>query len=128
MTNKYTGEVSIKLDGRDYVLVYDWTAISAMHSKFSDDLEGGLMNIAKIHCPFKLAEIMAIGLALKHPEMTAEKIVKLSPPFVMLKKPIDAAIAVAYFGADLMKKIDSATKIIRDGAKEKPAPAKKKKK
>ncbi len=48
------------------------------------------------------------------------------PPLVPLKRPIDEAIAYAYFGADLMDGLNKASKILLDKPSKKAAAAKKK--
>lgn len=124
-SNKYTGEVTINLNGKDCTLAFDWRAISALHSKFPADLSDGLLDVAKVNDPLKLAEILAIGLSKWHPDIDAEYIINIAPPLIPLKKPLDEALALAYFGADLMTGIKAAAKNMVDGQKNKSAKKKK---
>ena len=70
MANKYTGEVEVKIGEKKCVLVFDWHALSALHSRFPDDLRGGLLDVGKVNDPLKLAAILAIGLQKHNPEVT----------------------------------------------------------
>ena len=108
--NQHTGEVSVKLKGKSFTICFDWHALSDLHNSFPDDLSAGLMDVGKVSDPLKLAKILAIGLKKFHPEMTNEVVLEMSPALVPCKKPLDDALALAYFGADLMKGIIGAKK------------------
>lgn len=110
--NKYTGEVPVKIGKQDCTLVFDWGAISDLHSQFEKDLKGGLLDVGKINCPKKIAAIVAIGLKKYHPEITADFILSQADNYMAVlayKKYLDVAIAYSYFGADLMKEIETAS-------------------
>lgn len=126
MANKYTGEVSITVGDQKCTLEFDWRAISELHSRFPDDLRDGLLDIGKVNDPLKLAAIIGIGLKKHNPEVTEDVIIGLSPPLMPMKKPLDEALALAYFGADLMDGIVSA--VDRMARKPNKKDAKKKKK
>lgn len=103
--NPYTGETPITIGGTEYTLVLDWRALSKIKSLFSEkvwtDLKGA--------DPEVLAEVLAIALNKKHPEVTKETILDASPPLVSVISALDKAVAAAYFGADgIPKKADSA--------------------
>lgn len=126
--NKYTGEVPIKVGKQDCTLSFDWSAISDLHSEFESNLKGGLLDVGKIHCPKKIAAIVSIGLKKHNPEITAEYILSQADKYMDVlayKRPLDIAIAYSYFGADLMKEIETTSDKL---AKLKPAVSKKKKK
>lgn len=105
MANKYTGDVGILIGKQKCTLVFDWRAISELHSRFPEDVKDGLLDVGKVSDPLKLAAFLSIGLKKNHPEMTEDFIIDLAPPLVPLKKPLDEALALAYFGADLMQGI-----------------------
>lgn len=128
MANKYTAEITVQIDKKKCVLVYDWHALSELHSRFPDDLRGGLLDVGKVNDPLKLAAILAIGLKKHHPDVTEEFIIDLAPPLVPMKKPLDEALALAYFGADLMKGIIDAVDSTVKKPDKKTKGAKKKKK
>lgn len=97
MSNKYLGEFKTILLGMDCLLVYDWKAISAIHSKFGREKMANLFNNAT---PEEIAEIFAIGLQKHQPHITAEFIMEKSPPIVQVLAVIDQALAYAYFGPE----------------------------
>lgn len=106
----YTGEVAISLGAKNCTLVYDWRAISAVHTAFKDRLEGGLLNVNQIASLEELAEILVIGLQRKNPEVTIDQILDLSPPLLQTRAKIDEAMAYAYFGADIFNEVEKAVK------------------
>lgn len=104
--NKYTGEVAVQIGKRNCILVFDWDAVSALHTQYEADLKGGLLDATKINDPKKLADIMAIGLQRHQPGMTGADVCAASPPLLLMKKQLDSAIAFAYFGPDLMAEVE----------------------
>jgi hypothetical protein len=102
--NKYAGEVTFAFGDAEYTLCYDWKAISAVQSKYGNKAFAELFDAPNLAT---LAGILAIGLKKNHPEMTADKVMDISPPAVEAVKLIDRAVAFAYFGADGLKEIEA---------------------
>jgi hypothetical protein len=95
MDAPHAGEARVTLGERQFTLVYDWRAFSMLgKAGFT-----GMDNLTPYE-PERLAEILAIGLARHHPEMTTERILDLSPPFIPAINAIMRAIAYALTGSE----------------------------
>lgn len=92
--NKYTGEITIKIVGKDYPVCFNWRALSKVKSLFTDAIWSNLQGAD----PEKLAEILEIGI--DNPEVTKEFILDASPPLISVVKVLDQAVGFAYFGPD----------------------------
>ena len=90
--NPITGEKKIAIAGEEYILRYDWRALSEVVARHGD--APNMMN------PEVIASVAAIGLARRYPEITAERIMELSPPLVPFAHAVQTAIQWAYFGAE----------------------------
>ena len=77
--NKYTGDTPITLGGKQYALLYDWNAHGAIKTAFQNRDIHALLNGGD---PADRAKLLEIGLRRHHLEMTAEKIMDLSPPLI----------------------------------------------
>jgi hypothetical protein len=97
--NKITGEKIITINGQDYVLRFTWKALAEVGTKYGDT--PNLFN-AEI-----VANVAAAGLRERHQEMTAEKIMELSPPLVPFARDVQMALQWGYFGADSVPKTDA---------------------
>lgn len=95
--NKYTAEVIINLNGKDYKLCYDWAAIGAMQTAFGDRI---VDNVSVTSKPEDISKMLAIGLNKNHPEITAADVFKMSPPIFHAVKKIDLALRYTYFGSE----------------------------
>lgn len=116
MDNKYTGEVILDIQGKPHTLVFDWSALALLKSKFTVD---EIARILKTQEPENVAFMLHCALKKHHPEMTPEKILNISPPFVTTLQALDTAITYAYFGPRDAKDV---------AAEAEPADTKKKKK
>ena len=98
MSNKYTGEVEITMGGEDYILALDWKAMSKI---YSDDACGphALRNLFMLS-PDSLAKVTAYALERNHPEMTADKVMELSPPMNLVLEKLGRAVLFALKGTD----------------------------
>lgn len=92
--NPITGEYQIEIGGNIYWLRFTWRAISEIEAKYGEK--------PNLFDPEVIAYIAAAGLKAKHPEMTAEKILDLSPPLVPFAQAIQQALQWAYFGKSIM--------------------------
>lgn len=90
--NKITGECPVMIDGSRYILRFDWEALAAVESQ-----HGAHPNLFS---PEIVASVAAAGFKRNHPEMTAERIIELSPPLVPLATEVQMALTWAYFGAE----------------------------
>ena len=97
----HAGEARLEIDGRELVLVYDWRAFSMLGRAGFSGLEA-----LTPYEPERLAEILAIGLARHHPEMTAARIIELSPPFLLVIDAIARGIGYALAGPDKVRPPD----------------------
>lgn len=95
--NPYSGEYPVKIKDKDYILVFDWSAIAKVHAMHGNQAIGSLFAEFK---PEVLADIMVAGFSRHHPELTAAKIIELSPPYLPCVQAVDRAFAYAYFGTD----------------------------
>ena len=73
--NNYTGETTVAIGGHTYTMQFTWKVIAELQSRFGDNVFDDLDN------PPHVAELVAAGLAARHPEMTAAEVMRLSPPF-----------------------------------------------
>lgn len=99
MTNKYAGEQSLEINGKDYALVFNWKAIARAQSELGTAVIAKVGTIGALS-PVEVAKLLAIGFEAKHPELTAERLIELSPPIVPALLAVDKAIAYAYFGPE----------------------------
>jgi hypothetical protein len=95
MDAPHAGEARVTFGGQQFTLVYDWRAFSMLgKAGFT-----GMDNLTPYE-PERLAEVLAIGLARHHPEMTVERILDMSPPFIPVINAITRAIAYALTGPE----------------------------
>lgn len=90
--NPVTGEKKVSINGKPYVLRFTWAALAEMEAKHGDN-----PNLLK---PDILASVAESGFRQHHPEMTAERIMELSPPMVPFAKAVQEAIKWACFGGE----------------------------
>lgn len=88
--NKITGEKTIEIDGKECVLRYTWRALAEIESQHGES--PNLFNAET------LAAVAAAGFRERHPELTADRLMELSPPLVPLATAVQEAIQWAYFG------------------------------
>ncbi len=90
--NPLTGEKIIQIQGKPHVLRYTWRAVAEVTRKYGDN--------PNLFDPEIIANVAAAGLREKHPDMTAERIMEISPPLVPFAKDVQEALTWAYFGAE----------------------------
>ena len=98
MTNKYTGEVSLETRNKTLTVAYDWSAIAALRSEYTDEEIDSVFNNPDIKT---IAKVLLIGLKKHHPDMTIDAVYESSPPFVPTINAIKEAFTYAYFGNEL---------------------------
>lgn len=96
--NPITGECELEIAGKKYILRYDWKALSAV--------EGAHGETPNLFNAQVVASVASFGLRRNHPEMTAEKIMELSPPLIPFAKAIQTALQWAYFGNEGIPEAD----------------------
>ena len=94
--NLITGEKKITINGSEYILRFTWKALAEMEKAHGDN--PNLFN------PEIIASVASSGMRSKHPDMTPEKIMELSPPLMPFAKAVQEAIQWAYFGAEAIPK------------------------
>lgn len=116
MTNKYTGEVPLKVGEKQGTLVYNWGAIGTVEAEFTKEQLENLPNLK----PDQLARIAEIGFSEKSPEIKADDFnnAKPAPAVFVVAKAIDQALLYAYHGDDqataILKRIEKAEKEIEE--------------
>lgn len=88
--NPITGEKAVTINGARYVLRFTWRALAEIESQYGDNPD--------LFSPEVLAGVAAAGFAARHPELTAERIMELSPPLAPLAKDVQQAMQWAYIG------------------------------
>ena len=92
MDNPYKGEIEVTVCGKTCRLKFDWTAITEILNTYGTKVFSEIVHAT----PETVARILAAGL--RQEGITAEQIIKESPPLMPLMKAIDRAISAAYFG------------------------------
>jgi hypothetical protein len=100
--NKVTGEKIIEIGGERYVMRFTWRVLSELEQKYGDK--------PNLFDPVVIADFAAGGMRKKHPEMTAEKIMELSPPLIPCANAVQEALKWAYFGPGEMPQMDDVKK------------------
>lgn len=116
--NRYTGDVAVKLGDTDYTMNADWDAIATAQETF-DDVDV-LKSPGRLNAR-QLATLIAILLKKHHPDVTAELIMKLSPPLNFIMPYIHKTLLYAYRGADEVEEIERALEEAAKQADKKPA-------
>ena len=88
--NPTLGEKKVVIGGKDYCLRYTWRALAEVDTKW-----GSAPNLFDTSV---LAGVAEAGLRHRHPEMTAEKLMEISPPLAPLAMAVQEAIRWACFG------------------------------
>jgi hypothetical protein len=89
----HAGEARVVIEGKEYTLLFDWRAFSMLGKAGFTGMES-----LTPYEPERLAEILAIGLARHHPEMTATRLLDISPPFLPVINALARAIGYALTG------------------------------
>jgi hypothetical protein len=85
-----TGQKRIDILGKPYYLRFTWAALAEVAGKYGD--------APNLFDPETVAFVASAGLRDKHPEMTPEKIMELSPPLIPFANDVQEALKWAYFG------------------------------
>lgn len=100
--NPVTGEKILEIGGRELVMRFDWRALSEVEKKFGDK--------PNLFDPETVAAVAEAGLRPRHPDMTAKRIIELSPPLVPFANAVQTALQWAYFGAEAVPKLEEGSK------------------
>lgn len=92
--NDYTGETPVEIGGKTYSLIYDWRALAKLRSNYTKEQLQALPD----QSPEALADMLVIGLERKHPNVTPDMILDLSPPVHAVAEAIDQAVLISYYG------------------------------
>jgi hypothetical protein len=90
--NPVAGEKMIMINGSGCVMRFTWRALAEIEAMYGDN--PNLFN-AEI-----LANVASAGLRDKHPDMTPERIMDLSPPLIPFAREVQEVMRWAYFGAE----------------------------
>jgi hypothetical protein len=88
--NPIQGEAPLVLGSQRYTLLYDWRALAVMADKVGTDVN--------LFDPATLATVLVIGLAKRHPGVTADMIFEASPPLGVAISDFNRAMRFSYFG------------------------------
>lgn len=100
--NPLTGEKQVLINGQRFLLRFTWRALAEVEARYGDN--PNLFNAEVV------AHVAAAGFKDKHPDLTAERIMELSPPLIPFAKDVQEAIRWAYFGPEEPPKGDSVKK------------------
>ena len=84
------GIATVEIEGKEYEIIFDWAAQAKINKLFPGDFD--LMQ------PQILAQVAALGLEARHPEMTAERIFEASPPTIPTMHAVERAYKYALWG------------------------------
>jgi len=90
--NPVTGQKIIVVGGEPLTLRFTWAALAEIEHKYGDN--------PNLFDPEIVATVAAAGLREKHPDITAERIMQLSPPLMPFMRDVQQALRWAYFGAE----------------------------
>ncbi len=102
MTNTHVGEATLTLDGKEYILVYDWDAIARLQSSLGKDFD---QKIAQASIDVNLeviAQTLSIALIKRNP-LTVEEIKALSPPILEVTSALGRALNLAFYGKETLE-------------------------
>jgi hypothetical protein len=103
----HTGEQALLLSGRQLTLVYDWRALSALQKLLgATDVFSALDAALAGRDPLLLAEIVAVGLARHHPDVTPEAVLDAALPFLPTQRAVTQGIEWCLWGPDGAPKAD----------------------
>jgi hypothetical protein len=85
-----TGVKVIVINNKEYRLRYSWAVLAEISEKYGDS--------PNLFDPETVAFVGAAGLRERHPEMTPEKIMEISPPLIPFANAVQKALEWAYFG------------------------------
>lgn len=100
--NKYMGEAPLVLDGKTHSVVFDYAAIAEAQEKLGTEalVKIGVLGSLAVR---EMCELAAIGLKKHHPNVTADDLMRLSPPIAHMRKACDDALTYAFFGAEALR-------------------------
>jgi hypothetical protein len=90
--NPITGEYEIEIAGQKYTLRFDWAALAEVEAEHGES--------PNLFSAEVVASVASAGLKRRHPEMTKERIMELSPPLVPFAHAVQTALQWAYFGSE----------------------------
>lgn len=82
------------INGERYTLRFTWKALAEIEGTHGDN-----PNLFK---PEVVASVASAGMRERHPEMTPERIMELSPPLMPFARDVQTAIQWAYFGNEAL--------------------------
>jgi len=100
--NPITGEVEVQLNGETFTLRFDWNALAAIEEAHGEN--------PNLFTPDVVASVAAIGFKRHHPEMTAERIMEISPPLMPFAQTVQKALQWSYFGLEFIPDEDEDSK------------------
>jgi hypothetical protein len=90
--NPVTGEAQVDICGTAYTIRFDWAALGEISEAHGES--------PNLFSPEIVASVAASGMRRYHPEMTAARIMELSPPLVPFAESVQRALQWAYFGPE----------------------------
>lgn len=90
--NPLTGDKLTHINGVPFTIRFTWKALAEVEHKYGDN--------PNLFDAETVAFVASAGMREKHPDMTAEKIMTLSPPLIPFARDVQEALQWAYFGAE----------------------------
>ena len=107
MTNKFNGEVNIEILGKTCIICFDWEAIGRLNTLFTPT---ELDDITEGRGGNHLLDLLLVGLAKHHPDITKEDIEKSLPPFIPTMEAVGRSMNYGYFGTDIAPEVEEPAK------------------
>jgi len=85
-----TGMKITTINTGQYYLRYPWAVLAEISSKYGES--------PNLFEPETVAFVGSAGLRERHPEMTPEKLMELSPPLIPFANDVQMALQYSYFG------------------------------
>lgn len=100
--NPYTGQVEIAIGGKVCTMVFDWMALSKIHTECGANAARNMFNATQVWQtpPEHLAHMVHAGLRANHGELTFDDVMRGLPPVAKVVEALTNGLLVAYFGND----------------------------
>ncbi|MCK4860069.1 MAG: hypothetical protein KAS87_05880 [Candidatus Omnitrophica bacterium] len=101
MNNSFNGDCVISFNGENAIIRYDYEALQSITDAFDgieiESLLSGDISVMAERIPV----LLSIGLRKHHPDIDAQKVKEVSPPFTPTINAISRALHYSFTGEDL---------------------------
>lgn len=96
--NPYRGEVVLRYAGQSRIVRYSWSALVRLRSELGEDFDMAAMRaMASFDMP-AVAKLLAIGLEEHWPNVTADDVMRESPPIAPVADAVRRALHYSFNG------------------------------